>query len=67
MGYRNNMKKYMLINGGVLLIGLLLIIYARDDVGILGGFIKLIGFSLTLVSAFLLICYVFGLTLSRLP
>jgi len=61
------MKKYMLINGGVLLIGLLLIIYARDDVGILGGFIKLIGFSLTLVSAFLLICYVFGLTLSRLP
>jgi len=67
MGYRNNMKKYMLINGGVLLIGLLLIICARDDVGILGGFIKLIGFSLTLVSAFLLICYVFGLTLSRLP
>jgi hypothetical protein len=57
----------MLINGGVLFIGLLLIIYARDDVSILGGFIKLIGFSLTLVSAFLLICYIFGLTLSRLP
>jgi hypothetical protein len=61
------MKKYALVNSGVLLIGLLLIIYARDDVSILGGFIKLIGFSLTLVSSFLVICYFFGLTLSRLP
>jgi len=57
----------MFVNSGILFIGLLLIIFTRDDVSILGNFIKLIGFSLTLVCAFLVICYLFGLTLSRLP
>lgn len=61
------MKNYIIINGIVLLIGLLIIILMRDDVSILGGYIKLIGFSLTLISGFLLILSFFGLKLNRLP
>lgn len=61
------MKKYILVNGTVLLVGLLLIIFMRDDMSILGGYLKLIGFSLTLISGFLLILSFFGLKLNRLP
>ncbi len=61
------MKKYIMINGVVLFIGLLIIILMRDDGTILGGYIKLIGFSLTLISGFLLILSFFGLKLNRLP
>ena len=61
------MKKYVFINSIVLLIGLLIIILMRDDGTILGGFIKLIGLSLTIISGFLLILSFFGLTLNRLP
>ncbi len=56
-----------MINGVVLFIGLLIIILMRDDGTILGGYIKLIGFSLTLISGFLLILSFFGLKLNRLP
>lgn len=61
------MKNYIIINGVVLLIGLLIIILMKDDMTILGGYIKLIGFSLTLISGFLLILSFFGLKLNRLP
>lgn len=61
------MRNYIIINGVVLLIGLLIIILMRDDVSILGGYLKLIGFSLTLISGFLLILSFFGLKLNRLP
>ncbi|PNX53999.1 MAG: hypothetical protein BV458_01405 [Thermoplasmata archaeon M9B2D] len=61
------MKKYILINSIVLFIGLLIIIIMRNDSSILGGFIKLIGFSFTIVSGFLLILSFFGLKLNRLP
>jgi hypothetical protein len=61
------MKKYVFINSIVLFIGLLIIILMRDDGTVLGGFIKLIGLSLTIISGFLLILSFFGLTLNRLP
>ena len=60
------MKKYVLINSLVLFIGLLLIIVMHDNETILGGFIKLIGLSLTIISGFLLILSFFGLKLNRL-
>jgi hypothetical protein len=62
-----DMKKYVLINSLVLLAGLFIIIIMRDDGSVLGAFIKLIGFSLTIVSGFLLILSFFGLKLNRLP
>lgn len=62
-----SMKKYILLNSLILLIGLLIIIIMRDDGSVLGGFIKLIGLSLTIISGFLLILSFFGLTLNRLP
>jgi hypothetical protein len=61
------MKKYVFINSIVLFIGLLIIILMRDDGTVIGGFIKLIGLSLTIISGFLLILSFFGLTLNRLP
>ena len=61
------MEKYVFINSIVLLIGLVIIILMRDDGTVLGGFIKLIGLSLTIISGFLLILSFFGLTLNRLP
>ncbi|DAC72128.1 MAG TPA: hypothetical protein DSN98_06825 [Thermoplasmata archaeon] len=63
---RVEMKKYVLINSGVLFIGLLIIVLVRNDASVLGGFVKLIGLSLTLIGAFLLILYFFGITLNRL-
>jgi hypothetical protein len=62
-----DMKKYVLINSLVLFAGLLIIIIMRDDLSVLGGFIKLIGLSFTIISGFLLILSFFGLTLNRLP
>jgi|GEM_PF-7084795 len=61
------MKKYVLINSLVLLAGILIIIIMRQDSSVLGGFIKLIGLSFTLISGFLLILSFFGLKLNRLP
>jgi len=61
------MKKYVLINSLVLLGGILIIIIMRQDSSVLGGFIKLIGLSFTLISGFLLILSFFGLKLNRLP
>ncbi|MBN1861804.1 MAG: hypothetical protein JW840_10135 [Candidatus Thermoplasmatota archaeon] len=67
IGIETSMTKYVLFNSIVLFIGLLLIIFMRDDGTVLGGFIQLIGLSLTIISGFLLILSFFGLTLSRLP
>jgi hypothetical protein len=63
----NDMKKYVFINSTVLFLGLIIIIIIRDDASVLGGFIKLIGLSITIISGFLLILSFFGLTLNRLP
>lgn len=63
---KKNMKKYVLINGAVFLIGLVIIIIIRNDTSVLGAFIKLIGLSFTLMSAFLLILSFFHITSKKL-
>jgi hypothetical protein len=60
------MKKYMIINIIVLLIGIVILFLFRDDEYIIGAFIKFIGLCLTLISAFLLICSFCGIKLNRL-
>jgi uncharacterized Tic20 family protein len=60
------MKKYMLVNICLLCVGIAVIVVFQDDANVLHAFIKFIGVCLTLISAFLIICYFFGITLNRL-
>lgn|GEM_PF-1375234 len=60
------MKKYLLINICLLVIGLVILILFRNDSNLLHAFIKFVGLCLTLISTFLIICYLFGITLNRL-
>jgi len=58
--------KYVVGTSVVLIAGILILVLVRDDASVIGGFIKFIGLCLTLISAFLLICSFFGITLNRL-
>jgi hypothetical protein len=60
------MKKYLLVNICLLLIGIAVLVLFQDDVNVLHAFIKFIGLCLTSISTFLIICYFFGITLNRL-
>ncbi len=60
------MKKYILVNFFVLLIGIIILILFQDDSTVLYASVKFIGLCLTLISAFLIICYFFGITLNKL-
>jgi len=60
------MKKYIIINIGVLLLGIAILILFQNDANILHAFVKFIGLCFTLISAFLIICYFFGITLNKL-
>ncbi len=60
------MKKYILINIFVLLVGIIILILFQDDSTVLYASVKFIGLCLTLISAFLIICYFFGITLNKL-
>jgi hypothetical protein len=60
------MKKFMMLTVGVLILGVVLIVLIRDDQSVMGGFIKLIGLSLTLISAFFLILNMIGLSPNKL-
>jgi uncharacterized Tic20 family protein len=59
------MKKYLLINISLLLAGIAVLVVFQDDINVLHAFIKFIGLCLTSISAFLIICYFFGITLNR--
>ena len=60
------MKKFVMLTVGVLILGVVLIVLIRDDQSVMGGFIKLIGLSLTLISAFFLILNMIGLLPNKL-
>jgi hypothetical protein len=60
------MKKYMLVNIFLLLVGIVVIILFKDTTNVVYAFMKFIGLCLTLISAFLIICYFFGITLNKL-
>jgi len=60
------MKKYMILTIGVMILGVVLIVLIRDDQSVMGGFIKLIGLSLTLISAFFLILSMLGVAPNKL-
>ena len=59
------MKKYVIVNVCVFLVGIVLLILFQDTTDVLHAFIKFIGLCLTLISAFLIICYFFGISLNR--
>lgn len=63
---RSEMKKYIIINIGMLLLGIAILILFQNDADLLHAFFKFIGLCLTLISTFLVICYFFGITLNRL-
>jgi multidrug efflux pump subunit AcrB len=50
----------------MLLVGIAVLVLFQDNSNIAHAFIKFIGLCLTLISAFLIICYFFGITLNRL-
>ena len=56
----------MLVNICLLLVGVIVLFLFQDDADVLHAFIKFIGLCLTAISAFLIICYFFGITLNRL-
>ncbi len=60
------MKKYILINIFVLLVGIAVLILFQDDANILHAFMKFMGLCLTLISTFLIICYFLGITLNKI-
>jgi hypothetical protein len=60
------MKKYLMINICLLLIGIVILVVFQDDSNVLYAFVKFIGLCLTLISTFLIICSFFGITLNRL-
>ncbi|HIH29625.1 MAG TPA: hypothetical protein HA260_07475 [Thermoplasmata archaeon] len=60
------MKKYILVNICALLVGIGILILFQNDSNVLYASVKFIGLCLTLVSAFLIICYFFGITLNKL-
>jgi hypothetical protein len=60
------MKKYIWINVSVLIVGIVLLILFQNDATVLYASIKFVGLCLTLISAFLIICYFFGITLNKL-
>lgn len=60
------MKKFVMVTVGVLILGVVLIVLIRDDQSVMGGFIKLIGLSLTLISAFFLILNMIGISPNKL-
>jgi hypothetical protein len=60
------MKKYILINICLLLVGIVVLILFQDDSTVLNASVKFIGLCLTLISSFLIICYFFGITLNKL-
>jgi len=60
------MKKFLMLTVGVLILGIVLIVLIRDDQSVMGGFIKLIGLSLTLISAFFLILSMLGVAPDKL-
>ena len=59
------MKKYIIVNICVLLVGIALLVFFQVDTDVFHAFVKFIGLCLTLISAFLIICYFFGITLNR--
>jgi hypothetical protein len=61
-----DMKKYMLVNICLLLVGIAVLVLFQDDANVGYAFVKFIGLCLTLISAFLIICYLFGITLNKL-
>ena len=64
-GGKIEMKKYILINICVLFFGIAILVLFQDDANLLNASIKFIGLCLTLISAFLIICYFFGITLNK--
>jgi len=60
------MKKYLLVNISLLLVGIVILVVFQDDSNVLHAFAKFIGLCLTLISTFLIICYYLGITLNRL-
>ena len=56
----------MILTIGVMILGVVLIVLIRDDQSVMGGFIKLIGLSLTLISAFFLILSMLGVAPNKL-
>jgi uncharacterized membrane protein YhaH (DUF805 family) len=63
---RIEMKKYILVNICMLLVGIVILVLFQNDANVLHAFIKFIGLCLTLISTFLIICYFFGITLNKL-
>jgi hypothetical protein len=59
------MKKYLLVNICLLLGGIVVLVLFQDDANVVNAFVKFIGLCLTLISAFLIICYLFGITLNK--
>jgi hypothetical protein len=59
------MKKYLILAVGLMILGIVVIILIRNDQSIMGGFIKLIGLSFMLASAFLIIVHMMGISMNK--